>query len=295
MPDLRDDELMTAAVHSERSEKLATHSFFLGGYDLEMVTIRDWLRRQGARLFDKQLTWGARASSYADEIATELAAGRRPVLIELEDDLGLHLGGASEQVIVIDHHGPRAGKNAPTALRQTFELLSGRQGEWTRWFELVDANDRGHVRAMLECGAAVDELRSVRAADRAAQGVTDEQEQAGRRAAEQAKRMSDGLWTLVRSPHGRTSVIADSLDRSLGGPGFDHLLVLWPEGQQFFGVGRVVTALDVRFPGGYFGGELPDRGYWGHPDKLHENSVCGTVDLAVRQLRAARDENDAAS
>lgn len=64
--------------------------FFLGGRDLEMVTIRALLQAHAPTMFhDKGLAWGARASAYQGEIESALAEGKTPVLIELENDLGL--------------------------------------------------------------------------------------------------------------------------------------------------------------------------------------------------------------
>lgn len=269
---------------ASRAAALANDAYFLGGYDLEMVTIRDWLMQLGARLYDRRLAWGAKSSAYAEELAAELQVGRRVVLIELEDDLELGQRAAVGQAVWIDHHGSRSGRNAPTALRQVFELLDGRPSEWTRWFDLVDANDRGHIPALLERGATTEELLAVRAADRAAQGISAVEEQAGREAAMRAELQEGGRWTLVRLPHGRTTVAADYMNKSLGGPGFENLLVLWSTGQHFLGDGRVVLGLESRFPGGYYGGDLPFRGYWGHPRKLCESTVHDVIQSLVDEL-----------
>ena len=54
--------------------------FFLGGQDLEMVTIRDLLAQESCPYHDKGLGWGARASDYRTEIEAVLAQGQIPVL-----------------------------------------------------------------------------------------------------------------------------------------------------------------------------------------------------------------------
>ena len=45
--------------------------FLLGGQDLEMLSIKELLLKEGfvegKTLFDKKLTWGAKLSSYEDE------------------------------------------------------------------------------------------------------------------------------------------------------------------------------------------------------------------------------------
>lgn len=248
-------------------------SYFLGGYDLEMVTIRDWLQARGARVFDKRLAWGAQASAYRAEIVRELACGRTAVLVELEDDLGVTSGPGASQCYSVDHHGRRAGRDVPTALEQVFQLEAGAPDEWTRWMTLVAANDRGHLRALQEVAATQEEMRRIRAADRAAQGVTESEEVSAGVAVRQAQLLFDGQLTVVHLPHERTSAAVDALDALLGGPGFRNLLVFTPGSQSFYGEGRAVRRLDERFPGGYYGGELPERGFWGHSQRQEESAL----------------------
>ncbi len=243
--------------------------FFLGGHDLEMVTIRDLLVEVAPdRLYDKGLSWGAKASAYREEITQTLARGFTPVLVELSDDLNLTPG----QCLIVDHHGEQAGENKPTSLHQVFALLRLPPGRWTRWLELVTANDRGYVPAMLEGGASQEEIIQVREADRAAQGITPEEEAVGARAVATAENSADGLLTIVHLPHSRTATVADRLQPELGGPGYKNLLVYCPDQVNFFGAGEMVLALEKHFPGGWYGGALPARGFWGHsapmPDVL---------------------------
>ncbi len=234
--------------------------FFLGGYDLEMVTIRDLLHQVAPeRVHDKRLAWGAKASAYAEEIRQALEQDFTPVLVELVDDLGLD----ATTILVADHHGERAGERQPTSLHQIFALLGLPPEGWTRWFELVAANDRGYISALIEMGATLEEIVEVRAADRAAQGITPEEETAGARAVAQAQTVANGRLTIVRLPHARTATVADRLQPELGGPGYQNLLVYGPEQVNFFGSGKLVRALDNQFPGGWYGGALPARGFWG--------------------------------
>lgn len=143
-----------------------TRHFFLGGYDLEMVTIRDLLKHLGQPFCDKRLHWGARASQYRAEIEETLVRGETPVLVELQPDMDL----PPERVVLVDHHGERAGADRPSSLRQVFKLLRLPAARWTRELALVEANDIGHVRGMLALGASLEELVRIRRADRAAQG-----------------------------------------------------------------------------------------------------------------------------
>jgi len=240
----------------------AAFVFFLGGYDLEMVTIRDLLATEEQSFCDQQLAWGAKASAYAAQIERALNTGHTPVLIELQPDLAL----ADERVVILDHHGQRAGRARPTALEQVFALLHVPAERWTRWFALVSANDRGHVRAMraLDPPATPEELRRVRAADRAAQGITAVQEQQAARAIAGARILADGKLTVVDLPHDRVAAAADQLEPALGGAGYENLLVYTPRDVDFFGDGQVIAGLVQRYPGGWFGGSLPVYGFWGH-------------------------------
>lgn len=234
--------------------------FFLGGQDLEMRTIRTLLETYTPGLwYDKNLGWNARSSAYREEIAACLDAGKTPVLVELADDLGW----VPERIVVVDHHGVRAGKDRPTSLHQVFDLLELPPAIWTRRYDLVAANDRGYIPALLELGATPAEIAAIRAEDRAAQGVTPEQEAQATAAVRALEVLAGGELTLVRLPHSRTSAVTDRLDPVLGGPGCGNLLVRCPDETAFFGAGRWVVELDQAFPGGWYGGALPERGFWG--------------------------------
>lgn len=71
----------------------------------------------------------------------------------------------------------------------------------------------------------------------------------------------------------RASVVADRLDAALGGPGYSDLLVISPQEVNFYGSGRTIARLDAAFPGGWRGGELPRRGFWGHAQLANIEAV----------------------
>ncbi len=236
------------------SDRLA---FFLGGYDLEMITIRDLVAEAApGRLFDKALRWGAKASAYRDEIDGVLAHGLEPVLVELEDDVGIP--GAH---VIVDHHGERAGSAAPASIEQVFALLELPRERWTRWFDLVAANDRGHIREMRTFGATAEEIDGVRAADRRAQGITEEDERAGEESLRQGRLLAEGRLLVVELPHAHTAVVADRVESQSDPP--ENLLVFCPEEVDFYGSGYVVGELAGRYRGSWSGGALPERGFWG--------------------------------
>lgn len=238
---------------------LCPFAFFLGGYDLEMVTIRDLLASMsGVRLVDRKLAWGAKASAYSEDIEGAIARVETPVLVELENDLGLD----PALFINLDHHGASAGAAASTSLEQLFQLLALPPSDWTRWYALVAANDRGHIPAMREMGASEAEVAQVRAADREAQGITADQERDAEAAIARAESVGGGDLTIVRLPHEKTAAVVDRLAMQPDPP--ENVLVLSPNEVNFFGRGDLVHALDTQFPGGWTGGALPVRGFWGH-------------------------------
>ena len=242
-----------------------------------MVTIREVLEAEGVgAVYDKSLLWGASAEAYTAEIADVQKAGQWPVLVELDmastPDLlkrSIHaadlLSGAarleSNSVIVVDHHGARAA-DVPTALEQVLDLLGARQRHWTWWHQLVAANDRGHVLEMLNLGATDVELRAVRKADRTAQGITVEQELQGAHALSMSISPCEAL-TVVSLPHDHSATVTDRIEPSMGGPGYNVLLVQTPIAAHVFGDGATVLALAEAFPDGWYGGALPARGFWG--------------------------------
>lgn len=241
----------------------ANHCYFLGGYDLEMAAIRELLDRHvpSGAIHDRHLAWGACVRDYVGELDECLKSEQTPVLIELsgaDDWRAEHQGRA----LIVDHHDSRAGRDQPSSLRQVFDLLGRPQSEWTRWLALVDANDRGHAKAMRQIGASLEEMLEVRARDRAAQGVTSIEEAQAHEAINSAHTYLDGRLTVVEIPHDRTAPVTDVLDPLLGGAGYENLLVIGRKGRYFFGRGWIVELLLGRF-GGWKGGQLPDWGYWG--------------------------------
>ncbi|MFZ1415818.1 MAG: hypothetical protein WAS73_14755 [Defluviicoccus sp.] len=226
-----------------------------------MVAIRDLVARHApGRFTDKGLAWGAKVSDYRDEIAAALHRGETPVLIELSDDLPADAFDC-DACVIVDHHGPRAGVDQPTSLEQVFALLALPADAWTRELALIAANDRGHIQGLRALGANADEIRAIRARDRAAQGVTAGEEMAAR-AAIAARRVA-GRLTRVTVPHDRSTAVADFLQPDLGGPGYSDLLVEMPGKLAFFGDGATIKWLAAEVPGSWCGGALPARGFWG--------------------------------
>ena len=236
------------------SSSSAADLYFLGGHDLEMQEIAGVLREHSTAFVDHQLHWSqATYAAYAAEIVTALRAGRRPVLIELREIPD----SIRPLVDIIDHHGEDSG-HLPTSLEQVLQRLGGTP---TREQQLIAANDKGYTEGMIAAGATPEEVRRIRRADRAAQGITPEQEQQAAAAIAARDTSVPGL-TIVQLPNGRTATVTDLLNAHLGGPGYANLLILCPDEVNFYGVGKIISRLSQQF-GGYEGGQLPVSGYWG--------------------------------
>lgn len=236
---------------------------FLGGYDAEMLAIADACRKAGVDVVDKHLGWGAAASAYTEEIADAISAGKTPVLIELTLDIELPVSA-----IVVDHHNENAGK--PASILQVLSLLGVKP---TRSQLLIAANDCAYIPGMLALGATPEEVATVRLADRAAQGITPEQEAEAERAIAAAE-VVNGV-TIVKMSHSKTATVCDRLfspDKE------QRLLILSEDGESnFFGNGELCNLLRGEDTskktaegytiyshfGGWIGGNLPTSGYWG--------------------------------
>lgn len=262
--------------------------FFLGGLDGEMVAIREWLTQQGVEFQDHHLSWGARASDYEAEIGRALANHKQPVLVELTLDLA---ESVLTRCVVVDHHGERAGLDQPSSLEQVCGRLGYSREQFTanRWWMLVAANDKGHIRAMraLNPPASAAEIRAVRTADLKAQGVTDNDFAIARAALASRVSKCAGRLTIARCSNNRTGLVAEMMEPFFGGPGFQNLLVLGASEVGFYGAGefvRVLAEASPPPPNSWYGGSLPEVGFWGarlqalsfDPAALLENLLAAT-------------------
>ena len=255
-----------------------TYRFFLGGRDLEMAEIRRLLHQHAPGLIeDKHLRWGAKASDYQAELARALDRGETPVLIELAEDLPADLLDPT-RVVVVDHHGARAGADRTTSIEQVFTLLRLPSTCWTRRLELVAVNDRAHVKGLKAAGASLAEIAELRTLDRAEQGVTIEDEREAQRAI-LTRRVVQRL-TIVETTSATSSAIADQMLPELGGPGYLRLLVAMPEQAAVFADGPAIVELANAYPGGWWGGALPEAGFWGMSWPVdRRGTLAAVVDL----------------
>ena len=144
--------------------------FLLGGHDLEMQTIKKLLDKEGIEYEDKKLSWGAKLSAYKEVI--EVNPNKTFYAIELEIDDKEFYKKYKEQIKIIDHHNENSGN--PTSLEQVIALLKVKKkldNKTIRHYELVAANDKGHIAGLKCVGATKEEIEDIRNEDRKAQGV----------------------------------------------------------------------------------------------------------------------------
>lgn len=251
----------------------ATHAFFLGGRDLEMSRIATVLTSNSIPFFDKGLEWGAKASTYQTEIEAALEGDKKPVLIELENDL---VDAIADRCTWIDHHGNRSSE--PASILQVLGLIGVAP---TRRDQLIAANDSGYIPAMLAMGATQDEIDEIRREDRAAQGVTPEMEVEAVTAIESS--LAFGPVKCVYLQHSKWCCVSDRLFQT------------WPDGKEnlivicgtdlpdslltvnYFGRGDICQTVKELFANAWGGGkgygDSAGQGYAGCTTKHHAHVV----------------------
>lgn len=233
--------------------------FLLGGADLEMHTIRQLLDKNGYRYYDKHLRWdNACLSAYRKEIE-DYTEDDIPlwVGIELQEDMT-----PPTRYICIDHHNSNAHK--PSSLEQLAELL---EIPLSRQEQLIAANDRAYIPGMKALQASDAEIAGIRQADRACQGVTEEEEKLAEQAIREHIQVCDNL-IVVRALCHRFSPICDRLFP------YDRLLIYTDEEWMYYGkqAERLVKNFqsDIQHGGIFYGGG-PD-GYIGCKRKVYTSS-----------------------
>lgn len=233
--------------------------FLLGGADLEMHTIRQLLDKNGYRYYDKHLRWdNACLSAYRKEIE-DYTEDDIPlwVGIELQEDMT-----PPTRYICIDHHNSNAHK--PSSLEQLAELL---EIPLSRQEQLIAANDRAYIPGMKALQASDAEIAGIRQADRACQGVTEEEEKLAEQAIREHIQVCDNL-IVVRALCHRFSPICDRLFP------YERLLIYTDEEWMYYGkqAERLVKNFqsDIQHGGIFYGGG-PD-GYIGCKRKVYTSS-----------------------
>lgn len=152
-------------------------AFLLGGYDLEMKTIKKILQKREQIVFDKRLSWGAKLSDYKDKLNLDYHF----FAIELIENIK-----PSKEIAIIDHHNNF--QNKKSSLEQVCEILDVKMD---RRLKLIAANDAEYIKGMQKLGATDEEIEEIRKQDRATQKVTNKDEELAIKSIENKKIYQD--------------------------------------------------------------------------------------------------------
>ena len=216
--------------------------FLLGGYDLEMLEIKQILNNYALEYKDKNLSWeNAKLSIYQQE----LEKYKDDVIIygiELEADIEL-----PKNYIEIDHHGKNDYKSS--SLEQVAKILNI---ELSREQKLIAANDSRYISGMKNFCATKEEIDDIRKRDREVQGVTAEDE----KFAKESIQISNSNY--IYSKIAKFSVISDFIYEK-----FDNYVIYNENKIQFYGYKRDnildffksqnINASNYYYGGGEFG------------------------------------------
>lgn len=236
--------------------------------DGEAVQIEKILKNKNIKTLITKQGWGASWSDLESEIKKEIKEyknkGYKIYGVELQ-------GEAPEGAVNIDHHRYDGDdrSNEKSSLEQVAELIGHKLSLFE---EFVAENDKGFIPAMLALAKTKNLskeetqklIEKVRLQDRAAQGITPEQEKIAEKAIQEAE-ISDSL-TVIRMSHSKTSTVCDRLYGR-----YKNLLVLSGDGEvNFFGERRVIEKLSSLVEGSWSGGDIDhDNGFWGgYPQDL---------------------------
>lgn len=241
--------------------------FLLGGSDLEMTTIKNLLVNAGEQFETHDLRWdNAKLSSYEKTLEEY---GNSPDYqiygIELNEDIP-----NPDNYVRIDHHNDFANK--PSSLEQVATLLGL---EMDRHMQLVAANDSRYIPGMIKLGASREEIDDVRRADRAAQGVSEDDDE---RLAEESLKSCRGDASNLYVVKSLTSKFSTICDRMYP---YRRLLIYNDDVAEFYGEGvNDLTSLfksELDAKKMYHGGG--DSGYLGTVSGAYsKEEIAGIVD-----------------
>lgn len=236
--------------------------------DGEATQIAKILKEKNIKTLITSQGWGASWSELEPEIKKEIEEyknkGYKIFGVELQ-------GQAPEGAVNIDHHiyDGDDRSNELSSLEQVADLIGYKL---TLYEHFVAANDKGFIPAMISLAKTKNLskeqtqtlIQKVRLQDRAAQGITPEQEKIAEKAIQEAE-VSD-LLTVVHMSHSKTATVCDRLWGS-----YKNLLIVSSDGEvNFFGSGRVIKKLSSLVEGSWSGGDIDhDNGFWGgYPQNL---------------------------
>lgn len=173
--------------------------FLLGGYDLEMLTIREILEKKGLALKDNKLEWSsALLSNYKDIFTSDSEMYDCIYGIELSEDIAPPVNYKR-----IDHHNDMV--HMPSSLEQIAGIIGV---ELNRFEQLIAVNDSRFIPGLQSMGASEEEIDLIRRADRNAQGVTEEDELLAQKSIQENFRKEKDI-AIIRSFGQKFSPITD--------------------------------------------------------------------------------------
>ncbi len=194
---------------------------------------------------------------------------------------GVELKGDSRGAVNVDHHiyGEDDRSNPKASIEQVAEII-GHELELEELF--IAANDTGFIPGMEKLGEELGMrgediegvIKSVRMKDRAAQGVTKEQEIEAEKAIEALGKIDEKQKLIVvHMSHSKASTLTDRLYGL-----YDNLLIISGDGEtNFFGTTEYIEKLDKEFyidKNTWKGGDLEHgNGYWGEKGKASQKQI----------------------
>jgi hypothetical protein len=243
--------------------------FLLGGYDLEMLTIKDLLLDNGyienINIFDQNLSWGAKLSTYNYILGK--AQNSTIYGIELVEDIQ-----TPNNYIAIDHH--YENDNLPSSLEQIAKILNIKLN---RYQKLIAANDAKYILGMKALGASKNEITEIRKKDRTAQGVSEKDEFLAEEAIANKKIQND--IAIIKSKTSKFSPIIDRLYEK-----HKQLLIYTDVELCYYGIVKTQTLINkyhklLLSHNAYYGG---NKSYFGITNKLTQTKY--TIEHYVREI-----------
>lgn len=245
--------------------------------DAEAMRIIEILKENKEDFLVTSQTWGASWDNLEDSIKDTIEENfkKYQIGISKSEIFGVELQGKAPNILCknIDHHTYENDDrtNKLSCLQQVLKLINREESQFDK---LISANDIGYIPAMEALNATVEEIQKIRALDRKAQGVTQQQEQQATKAIENLEKYDD--LTIIRSIHSKCSVYTDKLYSQ-----YKNLLILSEDGESnFYGETKIVEKLFESFQG-WKGGNLENGyGFWGgYADQLEiEKMAKGEVE-----------------
>lgn len=230
--------------------------------DGEATQIAKILKEKNIKTLITKQGWGASWSGLEPEIKKEIENYKNKNF----EVFGVELQGkAPEGAVNIDHHKYDGDDRSSdkSSLEQVADLIGYKLSLYE---EFIAANDKGFIPKMIELAKTKNLskeqteklIQKVRLQDRAAQGITSEQEEIAKKAIEEAEVFD--LLTVVHMSHSKTATVCDRLYGR-----YKNLLIVSSDGEvNFFGEKRVIEKLSSLVEGSWSGGDLDhDNGFWG--------------------------------